>query len=36
MVVIKKNARSICIHVGSGDPVRVSRLLHTTNMLDTL
>ena len=25
-----------CIYVGSGDPVRVLRLLHTTNMLDTL
>ena len=29
-------ARSICIYVGSGDPVRVLRLLHTTNTLDTL
>ena len=25
-----------CIYVGSGDPVRVLRLLHTTNKLDTL
>ena len=25
-----------CIYVGSGDPVRVLHLLHTTNMLDTL
>ena len=25
-----------CIYVGSGDPVRVLRLLHTTNTLDTL
>ena len=25
-----------CIYVGSGDPVRVLRLLHTTNTLNTL
>ena len=30
------DARSICIYIGSGDPVRVLRLLHTTNTLDTL
>ena len=30
------DARSICIYVGSGDPVRVLRLLHTMNTLDTL
>ena len=25
-----------CMYVGSGDPVRVLRLLHTTNTLETL
>ena len=25
-----------CIYVGSGDPVRVLRLLYTTNTLDTI
>ena len=34
--VWKKTARSRCIYVGSGDPVRVLHLLHTTNTLDTL
>ena len=29
------SARSICMYIGSGDPVRVLCLLHTTNTLDT-
>ena len=33
---LQRSARSICIYVGSSDPVRVLRLLHTTNTLDTL
>ena len=31
-----RTARSICIYVRSGDPVRVLRLLHTMNTLDTI
>ena len=34
--MVGEGARSICIYIGSGDPVRVLCLLHAMNMLDTL